>query len=268
MWSNHSPASEVGRNRCVSRRWVRLTLIEREGWRRVEQAVAVPNDASAVVTMTTSHESHEVASKESSPDLRVDVGVSSVIITVEANGETATYNVTVTRASGTVAALTATALTGLSFWGGFGPLPLHRADGGSGFLDGAFEYSVAVPTQALSLTMARSYNASDVCGAAAADAEGVVICAQATAYRFVNLTYDHPLEYGNATVRLYVEAADHPTNATYTLYVFRPDAVLASLEVRRPARLPCERLWAAPPRPPVDSAWGCFEGAWGEYSSD
>lgn len=204
------------------------------------QAVAVPNDGAAVVTMTTPYASHVVASGESSPDLRVDVGVSSVLITVEANGETATYNVTVTRASATVASLTATALTGLSFWGGFGQLPLHRADGGSGFVDGIFEYSVPVPTQALSLTMARSYNASDVCGvaAAAADAEGVVICAQATAYRFVNLTYDHPLEYGNSTVSLYVEAADHSTNATFTLYVFRPDAVLASLEVRCPPLLP------------------------------
>lgn len=212
----------------------------REGWRRNTQAVAVPNDPTAVVTMTTTHASHVVASRERSPDLRVDVGVSSVIITVEANGETATYNITVTRASATVASLTATALMGLSFWGGFGQLALHRADGGSGFLDGVFEYSVAVPTQALSLTMARSYNASDVCGVAAAatDAEGVVICAQATAYRFVNLTYEDPLEYGNATVSLYVEAADHSTNATYTLYVFRPDAVLASLEVRCPPLLP------------------------------
>jgi hypothetical protein len=102
------------------------------------------------------------------------------------------------------------------------------------FVDGVFEYAVSVPTQATALAMHRSYNATDACTSAdsAVGSDSVVVCAQASAYRYVVLTYDTPLTYGNTTATLYVAAADHTTNVTFTIYVFRPDAVLASLEVR------------------------------------
>jgi hypothetical protein len=95
----------------------------------VTQAVAVSNEAGAVITMATAHESVVVATNVSSPDLRVDVGVSTIAVTVTASGATATYTVAVTRSA---SASSATALLDVSLWGYWGELLPKRAGGGVG----------------------------------------------------------------------------------------------------------------------------------------